>query len=115
MSEKIGAFMIEKPELIADMVTQTKKLIDLSLIDVNKPYNVIENQNNYNFHISIKIRIHENIRKTVDLIKQAQKAGVDWVTVHGRTLNERTKVPVHLDAVKTVCCFFLFFAISQFF
>ena len=29
----------------------------------------------------------------------AEDAGVSWITIHGRTLAERTSVPVHLDAI----------------
>ena len=48
---------------------------------------------------SIKIRIHDNIRETIDLIKQAQQAGVAWVTVHGRTLQQRTRVPNSVSSI----------------
>jgi len=53
------------------------------------------------FTVSIKIRIDEDIRKTVDLCQKAEAVGVDFITVHGRTPAERHQ-PVHLDMIKTV-------------
>ena len=32
----------------------------------------------------------------------AENCGVSWITVHGRTVHEKTSVPVHLDAIKIV-------------
>lgn len=46
-------------------------------------------------------RIHKDLRQTVDLCQKAESAGVSWITVHGRTAEERHQ-PVHYDAVKTV-------------
>jgi tRNA-dihydrouridine synthase 4 len=52
---------------------------------------------------SFIIRAHCH-RKTFDLIRQVEQAGVAWITVHGRTVRERTRVPVHLDAIKEARC-----------
>lgn len=41
------------------------------------------------------------MRKTVDLCQKAESAGVSWITVHGRTSDERHQ-PVHYDAIKTI-------------
>lgn len=118
IKEKIGAYMINKPQLIKNMIYETCKLTE------------------YRLPISFKIRIHSDIRKTVDFIKQIQSindsiganpynyfnknmnlisnddlstiyntrnvGGLSWLTVHGRTLSERTKVRVHLDHIKTL-------------
>lgn len=46
-------------------------------------------------------RIHKDLRKTVDLCQKAESAGVSWITVHGRTAEERHQ-PVHYDAIKTI-------------
>jgi len=46
-------------------------------------------------------RIHTDLRRTVDLCQKAQSAGVAWITVHGRTADERHQ-PVHHDAIKTI-------------
>lgn len=46
-------------------------------------------------------RIHKDIKRTVDLCQKAESAGVSWITVHGRTSDERHQ-PVHYDAIKTI-------------
>lgn len=46
-------------------------------------------------------RIHKDLRRTVDLCQKAESAGVSWITVHGRTSEERHQ-PVHYDAIKTI-------------
>lgn len=46
-------------------------------------------------------RIHKDLRRTVDLCQKAEAAGVSWITVHGRTSDERHQ-PVHYDAIKTI-------------
>ena len=117
VKEQIGAYMIQKPELIKNMIYECSKLTE------------------YRFPISFKIRIHSDIRKTVDLLQHIQSindsiganpfdyngnnvviknedistvynvrnvGGLSWMTVHGRTLSERTKVKVHLDHIKTL-------------
>ncbi|XP_039523820.1 tRNA-dihydrouridine(20a/20b) synthase [NAD(P)+]-like [Pimephales promelas] len=45
--------------------------------------------------------IHKDVRKTVDLCQKVEAAGVSWITVHGRTSDERHQ-PVHYDAIKTI-------------
>lgn len=37
----------------------------------------------------------------MDLCQKAESAGVSWITVHGRTTDERHQ-PVHCDAIKTI-------------
>nr|XP_023825364.1 tRNA-dihydrouridine(20a/20b) synthase [NAD(P)+]-like isoform X1 [Salvelinus alpinus] len=92
MSEGYGACLINKPELVKDMVRHVRNQVD-----------------NPNYTASIKIRccflsfhrIHKDLRRTVDLCQKAEAAGVSWITVHGRTAEERHQ-PVHFDAIKTI-------------
>lgn len=46
-------------------------------------------------------RIHEDLRRTVDLCQKAEATGVSWITIHGRTVEERHQ-PVHYDAIKII-------------
>ncbi len=46
-------------------------------------------------------RVHKDIRTTVDLCQKVEAAGVSWITVHGRTADERHQ-SVHYDAIKTI-------------
>ncbi|CAG2254673.1 DUS4 [Mytilus edulis] len=57
MAEGYGACLIKKPELVKDMVNQAKSRV-----------------NNEDFTVSIKIRIHNDIRETVDMCQKAEKA-----------------------------------------
>ncbi|XP_036432924.1 B-cell receptor-associated protein 29-like isoform X2 [Colossoma macropomum] len=84
MAEGYGACLINKPQLVKDMVRHVKNQVD-------KP----------NYAVSIKIRIHKDLRKTVDLCQKVEAAGVSWITVHGRTAEERHQ-PVHYDAIKNI-------------
>uniref|UniRef100_A0A8C4QE81 Dihydrouridine synthase 4 like n=1 Tax=Eptatretus burgeri TaxID=7764 RepID=A0A8C4QE81_EPTBU len=72
MSEGYGASLLQKPELVKDMIQQVRSRIA-------DPH----------FSISIKIRVHEDLERTVDLCRQAEAAGISWITVHGRTPTER--------------------------
>uniref|UniRef100_T2MH84 tRNA-dihydrouridine synthase n=1 Tax=Hydra vulgaris TaxID=6087 RepID=T2MH84_HYDVU len=83
MAEGYGAQLISKPELINDMIKQTRQRLP------------------QDFSFEIKIRIHSDIRKTVDLCQKAEHAGVSWITVHGRLPSQRNE-PVNYDAIKTI-------------
>ncbi|XP_068759376.1 tRNA-dihydrouridine(20a/20b) synthase [NAD(P)+]-like [Montipora capricornis] len=82
LQEGYGAKLINNPELIKDIVRQTMYRIP-------------------GLPVSIKIRIHENIRKTVELCRQAEMAGVAWITVHGRTVKQRGE-PADWKAIKLI-------------
>ncbi|XP_029870715.1 tRNA-dihydrouridine(20a/20b) synthase [NAD(P)+]-like isoform X3 [Aquila chrysaetos chrysaetos] len=45
--------------------------------------------------------IHEDLKRTVDLCQKAEATGVSWITVHGRSVEERHQ-PVHYDAIKII-------------
>jgi tRNA-dihydrouridine synthase 4 len=80
MAEGMGASLVKQPQLIKEMVQAARNMSGLPT--------------------SIKIRVEDDRRRTVDLIRMVESAGVAWITVHGRTAKEFTKVPVHLDAIK---------------
>ncbi|XP_069085936.1 tRNA-dihydrouridine(20a/20b) synthase [NAD(P)+]-like isoform X2 [Pleurodeles waltl] len=84
LAEGYGACLINKPDLVKDMVRQVRNQVDMPT-----------------FSVSIKIRIHEDITRTVDLCRKAEAAGVSWITVHGRSVEERHQ-PVHYEEIKTI-------------
>ncbi|BFZ10945.1 hypothetical protein BsWGS_13984 [Bradybaena similaris] len=84
MAEGYGACLLRKPDLLCDMVKQARTRVG-----------------NDNFTVSVKIRVHKDIRETVDLCQKVEKMGVSFLTVHGRTKDQRCE-PVDLDAVRTV-------------
>ncbi len=82
VQEEIGAFLSGQPEMVSDIIKQAKRMTDTP--------------------ISVKIRLNEDILKTIELVKGAEAAGASWITIHGRTRQERCKVPVHRDLIKLV-------------
>ncbi|EEC04513.1 tRNA-dihydrouridine synthase, putative [Ixodes scapularis] len=84
MAEGYGAHLLSDPELVRDMVHQTRNRLS-----------------DPGFTVSVKIRICEDMRKTVDMCQKLEAARVSFVTVHGRTKDQRSE-PVNLEAIKNV-------------
>lgn len=84
LQEGYGASLIRKPQLMADMISGTRRRIS-----------------NQKFTISVKIRIHDNLKETVDLCRKVEAAGASWITVHGRTTEQRGQ-PVNLEAIRLI-------------
>ena len=82
----IGACLINNPEFVCvcDVVRQTRAR-------VSDP----------KFSVSVKIRIHDDISRTVDLCRQMERAGASFITVHGRTREQRGH-PVNLGAIRDI-------------
>lgn len=82
--EGIGAALMLKPELVAEMVRSVKA--------------------EYGDKVTIetKIRIHLDIQETIAFVRMVEAAGVDWITVHGRTKNTRLLQPANWDAIRQV-------------
>eukprot|EP00096_Caligus_rogercresseyi_P015838 TRINITY_DN831_c0_g1_i1.p1 TRINITY_DN831_c0_g1~~TRINITY_DN831_c0_g1_i1.p1 ORF type:complete len:306 (-),score=93.50 TRINITY_DN831_c0_g1_i1:5-922(-) len=80
IKEGIGASLLQKPQFITEVVKATKAALP-------------------SLSVSVKIRIHADIRKTVDLVKAVEASGADFITVHGRTKDQSSE-PVDLEAVK---------------
>ncbi|EME41576.1 hypothetical protein DOTSEDRAFT_73865 [Dothistroma septosporum NZE10] len=82
IKEGIGCSLMENPEAVAEMVRMTKARLasDKS--------------------VSVKIRIHKDIARTIDWVRIVQDAGVDYITVHGRTRSQRSSTPPDYEAVR---------------
>lgn len=83
LREGIGACLIDKPEFVSDLVHQTKNQVRSDLL------------------VSVKIRIHSDYTKTIELCRQVEKAGVSFISVHGRTKSQRSD-PVNWEAIKAI-------------
>lgn len=82
--EGIGAALMSEPELVASMVKAVKdKYGDKVCLET-------------------KIRIHSDLYETVRFVKMVEKAGVDYITVHGRTKTTRSSQPADFSAIKLV-------------
>ncbi|PIC40335.1 hypothetical protein B9Z55_011714 [Caenorhabditis nigoni] len=83
-SKGFGSALLSKPELLADMVRQTRARIS-----------------DENFSVSLKIRVNKEIERTVDLCRKAESAGVTHLTVHGRTPSQHAE-PIDIEAIRIV-------------
>ncbi|GMS89147.1 hypothetical protein PENTCL1PPCAC_11322 [Pristionchus entomophagus] len=79
-----GSSLLNKPELLADIVRQTRARIS-----------------DPDYKVSLKIRVNYPLDRTIDLCRKAEAAGVSHLTVHGRTPSMRCE-PVDYDAIRTI-------------
>eukprot|EP00741_Cyanophora_paradoxa_P010200 tig00020510_g9875.t1 len=80
LQDGIGASLLRRPELIRDMVRAATERSRLP--------------------VTVKIRLDPDLRRTVELVQVLEKAGVAWLSVHGRTVHEASSYPVKYDGVK---------------
>ncbi|KAF1760068.1 hypothetical protein GCK72_008314 [Caenorhabditis remanei] len=83
-SKGFGSALLNKPELLADMIRQTRARIS-----------------DTEFSVSLKIRVNSDIERTVDLCRKAESAGVTHLTVHGRTPSQHAE-PIDIQAIRIV-------------
>lgn len=88
----LGCSMLEKPQLIADLVRQCRNKIP-------KPFSVSVKMRllqDEKFVVTYSVRRVESIwllffwRRTVEVCRQLEKAGVSFLTVHSRTASQLT-------------------------
>lgn len=82
--EGIGAALMGEPELVASMVRAVKQKYGARVC------------------LETKIRIHADVAETVRWVQMVEAAGVDWITVHGRTKTTRLSQPANFDAIARV-------------
>ncbi|KAH8592399.1 tRNA-dihydrouridine synthase-like protein 4-like protein [Bisporella sp. PMI_857] len=88
-ADSLGAALMHKPSLVASMVAAAKaSLKDLGLEEKKT--------------VSVKIRVHKDLRKTIAFVKEVEASGADFITIHGRTRSTPSSAPVNLDAIKLV-------------
>ncbi|KAL5344226.1 tRNA dihydrouridine synthase [Pseudogymnoascus australis] len=85
-AECLGAALMNKRELVADIVKEAKATLKRDGYEGRRT-------------VSVKIRIHKDLRQTMDFIKTVQDAGVDFLTIHGRTKAQRSSEPVNTAAL----------------
>ncbi|GAB7356444.1 hypothetical protein MBLNU459_g7213t2 [Dothideomycetes sp. NU459] len=82
IKEGIGCGLMGNPHKVADMVKEAKRRLGSEK------------------SVSCKIRIHKDLSETVKFIQIIQDAGVDFITIHGRTRSQRSSTPPDLAAIK---------------
>ena len=84
LKEGIGCSLMTDPDLVASMVRAAKSRINPSK------------------SVSCKIRIHKDLSETVRWVRILEEAGVDFITVHGRTRSQRSSTPPDYGAIRTL-------------
>ncbi|KAL2066961.1 hypothetical protein VTL71DRAFT_1385, partial [Oculimacula yallundae] len=90
-ADLLGAALMSHPTLVASMVSAAKSTLSTF------PHSLSKNKT-----VSVKIRIHKDLRQTLDFVREIEAAGVDFITVHGRMKSTRSSEPVNLEAIKLV-------------
>lgn len=84
LQEGIGAKLMHvDPEHLKDMIRQARGRT------VDTP-------------VSVKIRIYEDRRRTVELARQLEASGASWVTVHGRRKDQKPSEAIDPESIKLV-------------
>ncbi|OTA56445.1 tRNA-dihydrouridine synthase 4 [Hypoxylon sp. EC38] len=109
-AEKLGAALMEQRELVREMIVSTRSrlardgwAVDLSSPNPNSDSNSkIESRKGRS--VSVKIRVHKDLRKTMDFITTVigdeHSRNIDWLTIHPRTRNTPSSVPINLEALE---------------
>jgi len=74
----------KNPDLIKEMIRCTRQATNNTL------------------PVSVKIRVFSDVRETIELVKRAESMNVSWITVHGRTPQQKSESPLNWEAVKLV-------------
>jgi len=84
VKDGIGCSLMERPDAVAAMVKAAKARLGPGQ------------------SVSVKIRIHKQLAQTLDWVKTVEQAGVDYITVHGRTRSQRSSTPPDYEAIRTI-------------
>lgn len=88
MQEGIGAAMLEKPEVVADMIKCIRNVETLE----GRPV----------LPCVVKMRVKEDIRQSIEFARQCVAAGASWITVHGRTPQDASSAPMRYDRIRSI-------------
>ncbi|KAH0560163.1 tRNA-dihydrouridine(20a/20b) synthase [NAD(P)+]-like [Cotesia glomerata] len=83
MSDGYGARLLENPQLVKDLVLQVRNRIPAP------------------FTVSVKIRLLNDVKKSVNFCRTMEQAGVSFLTVHARTPQMR-KEPINMEGLKLI-------------
>ena len=83
MKDGYGSALLERPELVADMVSC------VSNSGAGVP-------------CVVKMRVYDDLKTSVEFAKRAEKAGAAWLTVHGRTPWCTSSATVRHEAIKLI-------------
>lgn len=81
-----GCGLLKQPELVKDIIQTIRRRI------------------NENFSVSLKIRLlsHESSQSTIEFARQLEMCGATFLTLHGRTMWQKTSEPLNITAIREV-------------
>ncbi|KAK0760161.1 hypothetical protein N5P37_007241 [Trichoderma harzianum] len=100
-AETLGAALMNKRELVRDMVIETRQHLarDGWAVGMEEDMESPKGRS-----VSVKIRVHDDLRKTMDyldtVIGHPQNRLVDWVTIHPRTRHTPSTTPIFTEALE---------------
>ncbi|GAP84949.2 putative dihydrouridine synthase [Rosellinia necatrix] len=102
-AETLGAALMERRELVRDMVVATRRRLRGDGWAVGKEADA-DDPAGRGRSVSVKIRVHGDLRKTVDFVNTVlgdeRDRNIDWLTIHPRTRYTPSSVPINLEALE---------------
>ncbi|KAK3329574.1 dihydrouridine synthase [Apodospora peruviana] len=102
-AETLGAALMEKRELVRDMVIETRDHLRRDGWAVGKEKDM---DNPKGRSVSIKIRVHKDLRKTMDFITTVlgpeHDRHIDFLTIHPRTRSTPSSTPINVEALEVL-------------
>ncbi|POS80753.1 tRNA-dihydrouridine synthase 4 [Diaporthe helianthi] len=99
-AETLGAALMEQRELVRDMVVETRQKLRGEGWAVGKEKDIDSPKGRT---VSVKIRVHKDLRKTMDFIETVignpQDRNIDFLTIHPRTRSTPSTTPINLEAL----------------
>ncbi|KAK3694704.1 hypothetical protein B0T22DRAFT_416962 [Podospora appendiculata] len=100
-AETLGAALMEQRELVRDMVIETRERLRQDGWAVGKEKDMDSPKGK---SVSVKIRVHKDLRKTMDFITTvlgpAQDRHIDFLTIHPRTRSTPSSTPINVEALE---------------
>ncbi|KAK0618265.1 hypothetical protein B0T17DRAFT_495988 [Bombardia bombarda] len=106
-AETLGAALMEKRELVRDMVIETRERLRQDGWAVGKEKDM---DNPRGKSVSVKIRVHNDLRKTMDFITTVlgpeHNRHIDFLTIHPRTRSTPSSTPINAESLSILASTF---------
>ncbi|KAH8836930.1 hypothetical protein MCOR27_001512 [Pyricularia oryzae] len=99
-AETLGAALMERRELVRDMVVETRSRLasDGWAVGLERDKNDPKGRS-----VSVKIRVHKDLRKTMDFIDTVigdpNARNIDFLTIHPRTRATPSREPINVESL----------------
>ncbi|KAF4819433.1 tRNA-dihydrouridine(20a/20b) synthase [Colletotrichum tropicale] len=99
-AETLGAALMEKRELVCDMVIETRQRLANDGWHVGKERDIDSPKGR---SVSVKIRVHKDLRRTMDFIDTVignpHDRNIDFLTIHPRTRHTASSTPINTESL----------------